>query len=162
MNFEVTNELLETIKSYIENVNVTVCTENKDWRNLPEKSDYVEVGEQFSFKVYENEIIVFYFTNHDHFEDYSFDLEEGQDDYIKRAKDFLIEIFEYKIKHVEVFKGKKLAYEKYFMVYPDNTEESLVEYITHSLFRSLNPYLKKSEVIHIWKFDKMSGCFVKQ
>ena len=51
-----------------------------------------------SFEVLDNEIIVFYFTDHYHFEDYSSELEEGEDDYIKRAKDFLIELFENQIK----------------------------------------------------------------
>ncbi len=162
MNFDVTNELLDTLKPYVENAKVTVCTENRDWRNHPEKSDYVEIGEQFSFKVFENEIIVFYFTNHDHFEDYTSELEPGAPDYIQRAKDFLIEIFQYRIKHVEVYKGKKLAYEKYLMIRPDDTEDWMIHHIYHGLLRTLNPFLHEREVVHIWKFDKAKGCFAEQ
>ena len=55
---------------------------------------------------------MFYFTDHYHFEDYSSELEDGADDYIKRAKDFLTKLFENQIKYIEIYKGKKLATEK--------------------------------------------------
>ena len=97
MQFQTTSEILEVLKPYLGNANVSI---NDDFVMIDEKN---HVG----FDVMENEIIVFYFTDHMHFEDYTSELEEGEDDYIKRAKDFLIELLTYTIRHDEFFKGKK-------------------------------------------------------
>ena len=114
MNFEITNELINTLKQYTENATITLSTDNKDWKDRDYKSDFVTIDEKnnFGFEVFDNEIIVFYFTYHYHFEDYSSELEDGEDDYIKRAKDFLTDLFENQIKYVEIYRGKKLATEK--------------------------------------------------
>ena len=77
MNFKITNELIDTIKPYTENAIITLSTDNKDWKDRDYKSDFVTIDEKnnFGFEVFDNEIIVFYFTDHYHFEDYSSDLE---------------------------------------------------------------------------------------
>ena len=82
MNYETTKELLEVIDQYIENANITISTENQDWKGEKYESDFVTIDEKNSvgFEVFDNEIIVFYFTDHCHFEDYSSDLEDGDDD----------------------------------------------------------------------------------
>ena len=96
MNYETTKELLEVIDQYIENANITISTENEDWKGKKYESDFVTIDEKnnVGFELFDNEIIVFYFTDHCHFEDYSSDLEDGDDDYIKRAKDFIVKLFE--------------------------------------------------------------------
>ena len=73
MNFETTAILLDELKTYIENSIVDISTENKDWRNRDYKSDLVTIDaeNQVGFEVFDNEIIVYYFTDHYHFEDYS-------------------------------------------------------------------------------------------
>ena len=90
MNFEITNELIDTIKPYTENATITISTENNDWKGRAYKSDFITIDDKnnVGFEVFDNEIIVFYFTDHYHFEDYSSELEDGDDDYIKRAKFF--------------------------------------------------------------------------
>lgn len=160
MNFTITSELLETIKSYTENATVTISTDNKDWKGRDYESDFVTLDKEnnVGFEVFHNEIIVFCFTDHYHFEDYSSELEDGEDDYIKRAKDFLVELFENKIKYIQVYKGKKLATEKYYIVYSDNTEERIGG-IWWGLERFLNPFAKKTEKTTIYKFNKLCGCF---
>ena len=160
MHFEITSKLLETIKPYTENVNITITTENKDWKGRTYNSDFVTVDEKnnIGFEVFDNEIIVFYFTDHYHFEDYSSELEDGADDHIKRAKDFLTKLFENQIKYIEIYKGKKLATEKYYFIYSDNTEERIGG-IWWGLDRFLNPFAKKVEKITIYKFNKDKGCF---
>ncbi len=160
MNFEITSELLETIKPYTENVNITVTTENKDWKGGSYNSDFVTVDEKnnVGFEVFDNEIIVFYFTDHYHFEDYSSELEDGEDDYIKRAKGFLVELFENQIKYIEIYKGKKLAIEKYYLIYSENTEERIGG-TWWGLARFLNPFAKKTKKETIYKFNKSKGCF---
>ena len=162
MNFEITNELIDTIKPYTENVTVKISTDNKDWKGRDYKSDFVTIDEKnnVGFEVFDNEIIVFYFTDYYHFEDYSSELEDGEDDYIKRAKDFLIELFENQIKYIEIYRGKKLATEKYYLVYSDNSEERIGG-TWWGLERFLNPFAKKAEITTFYKFNKLSGCFEK-
>ena len=46
MNFEITTELLETIKSYIEKANTTIATENKDWKGRTYKSDFITIDDK--------------------------------------------------------------------------------------------------------------------
>ena len=163
MNFEITNELINTLKQYTENATITCSTDNKDWKDRDYKSDFVTIDEKnnFSFEVFDNEIIVFYFTDHYHFEDYSSDLEDGDDNYIKRAKGFIVELLENKIKYIQIYKGKKLATEKYYIVYSDNTEERIGG-TWWGLERFLNPFAKKIEKTTIYKFNKSSGCFDKE
>ena len=163
MNFEITNDLINTIKPYTENAAITIFSDNKDWKGRDYKSDFVTIDEKnnVGFEVLDNEIIVFYFTDHYHFEDYSSDLKDGDDDYIKRAKDFIINLFANQIKYIEIYKGKKLATEKYYFVYLDNTEECIGG-TWWGLKRFLNPFVKKTERITIYKFDKANGYFNKE
>ncbi len=93
------------------------------------------------FKVFDNEITVFYFTDHCHFEDYTSEPKE-MEDYIQRAKDFLVELFENKIKHIESYKGKALSVENYYIVYSDSTEKRIGG-IWWGLVRFINPFAKK-------------------
>ena len=160
MNFQITNELIDTIKPYLENAKITIFTDNKDWKDRRYKSDFVTIDEKnnIGFEVFDNEIIVFYFTDHYHFEDYSSELEDGDDDYVKRAKEFITKLFENKIKYIQVYKGEKLATEKYYIVYSDNTEERIGG-TWWGLERFLNPFAKKAEKTTIYKFNKPSGCF---
>jgi hypothetical protein len=160
MNYIITNELFGVIKPYTENVNITISTENIDWKGEKYKSDFVTIDEKnnFGFEVFDNEIIVFYFTDHCHFEDYTSDLEDGNDDYIKRAKDFIIKLFENKIKYVQIYKGKKLVAEKYYIIYADNKEEEIGNTLL-GLAHLVNPFTKKMEKTTIYQFNPATGCF---
>ena len=160
MNYEITTELIDTIKPYTENATVTISTNNIDWKGRNYESDFVTIDKKnnVGFEVFDNEIIVFYFTDHYHFEDYSSELEDGDDDYIKRAKNFLIELFENQIKYIQIYKGKNLVTEKYYLIYSDNTEKRIGG-TWWGLERFLNPFAKKVEKITIYKFNKDKGCF---
>ncbi len=149
MQFQATSEILEVLKPYLGNANVSV---NDDFVMIDEKN---HVG----FDIMENEIIVFYFTDHMHFEDYTSELEEGEDDYIKRAKDFLIELLQYTIRHDEFFKGKKKSLEKYYMLYDDGREEDYLGATWFGLSTFINPFGRKSSKSTTWTFDKEKGCF---
>lgn len=161
MNFEATLVLLETLKPYLENSVVDISTENKDWRNRAYKSDFVTVDSKnhVGFEVFDNEIIVFYFTDHYHFEDYTSELEEGDEDYVERAKCFLKELFEYKIRHVEYYKGKTLSSEKYFVTYNDGREEKCITNTWYGLSKFINPFGKRTVKSTTWQFDKSKGVF---
>ncbi len=75
MNFKTTAELLEALNPFIKNANITVSSENKSWRNRSYKSDYITIDEKndVGIEVFDNEITVFYFTDHCHFEDCSYE-----------------------------------------------------------------------------------------
>lgn len=162
MNFETTSALLEILKPYIGHSVVNISTEDKkDWRNRDYKSDFVTIDSKnnVGFEVFDNEIIVFYFTDHYHFEDYSSELQEGEDNYIERAKSFLKELFEYKIRHVEYYKGKSLSSEKYFIMYHDGREDECIGNTWFGISKFLNPFGKKTTHSTTWQFDKSKGVF---
>ncbi len=161
INFETTEILLDELKPYIGKSIVNISTENKDWRNCNCKSDLVTIDatNHIGFEVFDNEIIAFYFTDHNHFEDYSSELQDGQEDYIKRAKSFLKELFEYKIRHVEYYKGKSLYSEKYFVIYRDGREDECIGHTWFGFSKLINPFGKKSVSSTTWQFDKSKGVF---
>ncbi len=164
MNFEVTNEILEKINLYIQNADIKIISEeNRDFKDGKYQSDFVTIDEEnnVGFEVLDNEIIAFYFTDHYHFEDYTSELKDGEDNYKKRASAFLKDLFESSIKKVNIFKGKKLASEEYYMVSSDAAEK-FISGTYWSLFRSINPFFKKKEEITVWQFDRQKGIFVKQ
>lgn len=155
MNYEVTNELINELKSYITSENIKIITDDKD------KSDYVIIDEKnnVGFEVMENEIIVFFFTDHRHFNTYSTNSQDNNNDYIKQAKIFLSELFSYEIKHIEIYKGKKLTSEKHFIIYPDNRAPFDLGTIIHLFSRSVNPFLRRTETCTIWHYDRSKGYF---
>ncbi len=161
MNYELTNEILEMLQPYIENAKVTISTDN--FVDDEYRSDLVTIGEEneISFEVFEDAIDVSYFAAIDFFgNDDLFESPEEHVDYIKAAKDFLLKLFKNRIKHTEVFKGKKRVYESYAFIYPDNSEVCIYEQ-KHNILLSLIPFLKKTEVVNIWEFDREEGIFVK-
>ena len=46
MNFEITNELIDTIKPYMGNATLTISTDNKDWKGRDYKSDFVTLDKK--------------------------------------------------------------------------------------------------------------------
>ena len=162
LNYEVTKEILEALKLYIGNMDIKIATDNKDWKNRSYKSDFIEIDKKnnVGFEVLETEIIVYFFTEHQHFEDYTIDLSEGKDKYIVRAKDFLQELFQYKIYNTKYFKGNKLYSERYSIYYGDGRKDKDIGYTINSLMTSMNPFGKKYEKNVVWFFDKVKGCFV--
>lgn len=162
LNFESTSELLGILKPYTENSFINISTDNKDWRNCSCKSDFVTIDSKnhIGFEVFDNEIIIFYFTGHCHFEDYSSELQDGEDNYIERAKSFLKELFEYKIRRDEFYKGNTISYEKYFIMYPDSGKEKCICNTWFGLLKFMNPFAKRTVHSKIWQFDKSKGVFI--
>lgn len=164
MNFDITSKILDSLSPYIINADVTVSTDNKDWLNRPKKSDIVTIDAKsnVSFEVLENEIIVFYFTDHTHFEDYSAELEDGQDDYVTRAIDFLKELLCYYVCQLKFFKGKSLVSEKYLIMYHDGREDNQIGNTIYSFWGIINPFCKRRTETKTWIFDKAKGCFTNR
>lgn len=154
MNFQTTQLLLEDLKTYCDLEDIRISTDNTDWSGCPYQSDFVTLIEcqDVGFEVFANEIIVFYFTDHVHFEDYSGDLEEGDSDYIQRAREFLKQLFTLPLRKYEIYKGKKLRGDKYYFLLP-NGEEERIGGTWYGLLGLLNPFAKKRTTAETWQYD---------
>ena len=64
MNFKTTSILLEELKPYLENCVIDISSDEENITDLVTIDDKNRVA----FEVFENEIIVFFFTDHRHFE----------------------------------------------------------------------------------------------
>ncbi len=163
MNYETTNELLDAIRSYIKNSNIQIKTFNKDWRGEEYRTDYILIDEEnnVGFEVFENEVIVYFFSEHLHIEDYTWTVEDGVPEYIARAKVLLIDLLTCTIRYEKTYKGKTLMEEHYILVYEDGTEECPAGRCVHSLLVRLVPFLSKSVETQEWRFDIAKGGFVE-
>lgn len=163
MNHETTNELIDAIQPHIKNSNIRIKTSNKDWRGKEYRSDYILIDEDnnVGFEVFENEVIVYFFSNHHHLEDYTWTVEDGVPEYIARAKVFLVDLLTCTIRYEKTYKGKTLMEERYILVHEDGTEECPAGGCVHSLLIRLVPFLSKSVETQEWRFDISKGGFVK-
>lgn len=157
MNFEITKDILETLTPYINTEKVSISTENIDWTGKPCKSDFVTIDNinEVGFEVFENEIIVFYFTDHHHF------YAEEESNFPIRAKEFLTQLFTAQLRCIETYKGKKLVKDNYYFVY-DNKDDEPIGGTFWSLRSSLNPFTKKTQKITTWIYDKEIGQFTSR
>lgn len=158
-NYIHTRELMETVQEFCNLDMIAVSTENVDWRGNAYKSDVVtlDVEHNIGFEVLDNEIIIFYFEDHTHFEDYSSDLQDGEPDYVARAKEFLMKLFAQKIRIEKYYKKNALVKDSYYFILPESEE-----YIggTHwKLFSAL--FCKKSlqKEVRVWEFNKLTKKF---
>ena len=160
MNFEITKNILDALSPYINAEKVNISTENKDWKGNPYKSDFITIDSinNVGFEVFENEIIVFYFTDHIHFEDYSC---EEEYDFLTRAKEFLKELFTTRLRHIETYKGKKLFKDFYFFTYDDKSDKK-IGCTVWSFISLLNPFAKRSEKRTTWIYEKEIGQFTSR
>lgn len=161
VNFKTTTELLETIDKYADVKNVKVKTENTNWRGQKYTSDFITIDEEetISFEVFDNEIIVFFFGDHIHFEDYTSSFDYGEYDYITRAKEFFENLFTLPIKFKFVEKGGKVIRSESFFCHSNGNEESIAG-VTISF--SKNPFAKKQKREELWQFSKQLNKFEKQ
>ena len=90
MNFETTSILLKAIQPYLENSIVKIKSKSKNWHNRRFLFDHVTIDakNKLGFGVFENEIIVFYFTSHCHFKNQFSKLQDGERDYMSTQKYF--------------------------------------------------------------------------
>lgn len=157
MIFEITQALLDEVKQYFENTDIKISAHDNS-----SNSDYVMLieSQNIGFEVFENEIIVYYFNDHIHFEDYSSTTDEDEPNYVERAKIFLNKLFTLTIKVCEIYKGNKKSSERYCFITPDVKEEVMGN-IWYGLCRLINPFAKKKSVITIWRFDNHNKCFIE-
>ena len=160
--FQTTAELIEAIKPYVSEEALTVHCEDVDTgKGDPSLEDLVMIDElhRVGFRVSEHEVVVFCFTGHAHFEDCTSEPQEGQAGYVTRAKEFLSDLLQYRIRHVKVYRGRKLASEKYDLLYPDERGEDCFGGTRYGLLRRLNPFAKRTVESAVWQYDKEKGLF---
>lgn len=164
MNYPLTDELLDLVNIVAPNAGIKITCTNEDWRGREYQSDLVTLdsANNIGFEVLENEIIIFYFTEHHHFEDYSFERDLSLPNYVERAKEFLKDLFSCTIRYEKKYKGKTLISERYVFVYSDKTEECPAGVWVHGILVRLIPFLPKRTECITWKYDKKLGTFVKQ
>lgn len=163
-NNPVTRELLNAIAPFVNEDYIKISASNKDYRGKECKSDLITIDSDhyFGFEVFDGEIIVSFFDDHCHFEDYSSSLEDEALNYTERAKEFLTELFTYKVKCQRNYKGKTLTSEKYILIKPDGTEECPTGICIYSAFINFIPFLPKRTETKILIYDKRKGCFIEK
>jgi hypothetical protein len=163
LNYPATKELLNIVKELAPNSNIDISCTNKDFRGHEYQSDLVTIDEtnHIGFEVLGNEIIVFYFSEHHHFEDYSSTLDEDEPDFIARTKNFLKDLFTCTIRYEKAYKGKTLISERYVFVHDDQTEDCPAGVWIHGLLVRMIPFLHKRTEYILWQYDIQRGVFVK-
>ena len=164
MNFEATKQLLDVVGRFIQIENINVQSDgNRDWRGREYIADYVEIIKEqpnrIGFEVVEEEIVIFFFTDHIHFEDYSSALNNDGPDYVARAIEFLKMLFTLPIERRYTTKGEKITRDASYFILSNGKRESCAG-ITFSSAGLKNIFKKSVKHIEIKKFDNQIGDFV--
>ena len=163
MIFEATKTLTDTVCKYVplEKLNVKFDT-FKSFFGAEYNADFVEIltesSDTFSFEVSENEIIIFFFNDHIHFEDYAFDLEDGEHDYVQRADEFLNKLFTLPIEIHSTFKGNKNVSSESFFITEKGRESCAGKAVCSAGLK--NVLKKKTKRIETKIFDRTLAKFV--
>ena len=162
MNFLVTERIIDFTDKFISKSQYTVQTEgHKDYLGKVYTADYVEIivqpPYQIAFEVVENEITIFYFDDHIHFEDYSSQLEEGMPNYVDRAIEFLEKIFKYPIEQRKTLKGNKVIRDETLFITSENEKESIC--VTYSCAGLRNLFKKRIKTVKRFAFDVETKSF---
>lgn len=164
MNFQATDKLIAVTNKYIKCDNYTIKTEgHKDYRGVDYTADYVEIlndtSNSVSFEVTENEIIIFFFSDHVHFSDYGLEVEEDEPDYIDRAVEFFENLFTPPIERKYIIKGNKVVRDKSYFIM-SQTEKVSCAGVTLCFSGIRNIFKKKKKIIAVKKFDTEIGNFI--
>ena len=162
MNFIATERIIDFTDKFIPKSQYIVQTEgHKDYLGRSYTADYVEIIEQspyhIAFEVVENEIIIFYFGDHIHFEDYSSELEEGMPNYVDRAIEFLEMLFRYPIERRYTSKGNKVVLDESLLIVSEDAKESIC--VTFSSAGLKNLFKKRIETVKRFEFDYETKSF---
>lgn len=163
MIFSATKTLTDTVCKYVplEKLNVKFDT-FKSFFGAEYDADFVEIltesSDTFSFEVSENEIIIFFFNDHIHFEDYAFDLEDGEHDYVQRADEFLNKLFTLPIEIHSTFKGNKNVSSESFFITEKGRESCAGKAVWSAGLK--NVLKKKTKRIETKIFDRTLAKFV--
>ena len=160
MNFADTFELLEVLNKYIDKENINIQTEIKDWKGKTLHHDFLSAdNDNVRIEVADDGIIIGYFTDHDHFDDLTAELQAGEPNYLERAKSFIDELFTNKIKQVNFYRKDELVKDSYYFITENNAQEEFIGGTYYKICLFGRKRITKSETI--WQYDKEKQCFVK-
>lgn len=163
MNFQTTEKLIAVADKYIKCDNYTIKTEgHKNYRGIDYTADYVEIindpNNSVSFEVTENEIIIFFFSDHVHFSDYGLDVEKDEPDYIDRAIEFLENLFNFPIERKYTVRGDKVVRDESFFILSETKKESCAG-VCLCFAGIKNLFKKKGKIVEVKKFDVATENF---
>ena len=152
MLFKTTGILLETVRPYTGNA-FTDSFSEQDMRSA-HTSDLVviDAGNHVGFEVFENRVIVFFFTGRRQFSDHF----NQNHEYIARAVAFLKDLFEYRLLRIAFYKRERLCCEKYWLLYDDGRKK---RHIATVRSRFANPFCSSTTRSATWHFDRAAGVF---
>ena len=164
MNFKATACLLSVMGKFIHAEHYRIQTEgHKNYLGAAYTADYVEIIDDpqnsVSFEVTEDEIIVFFFTDHVHFNDYGIDLEDNEPDYVARAAEFLEKLFTLPIERRYTLKGNRVIRDE-SLFRPSETEKESCAGVIFYFAGIQNIFQKKRQVVEIKRFDQTTGTFL--
>ena len=162
VNFIATEKIVEFTDKFIPKSQYVVQTDgHKDYLGRSYTADYVEIIKQspchIAFEVVENEIIIFYFGDHIHFEDYSSELEQGMPNYVDRAIEFLEMFFRYPIERRYTSKGNKVVRDESILIVSEKKQERIC--VTYSGAGLKNLFKKRVETVKRYAFDDETKSF---
>lgn len=164
INFKATEQLIDTVSKFIPTERITIKSKgNKDWRGTEYTADYVEIIKEkpnrISFEVTEEEIILFFFSDHIHFEDYTLDLAPEDANYVDRAIEFLKKLFTLPIERRYTIKGDRVTRDESFFILPNQEKESCAG-VTLSFAGLKNIFNNSIKHTEIKKFDSGIENFI--
>ena len=160
MNYADTSELLEVLNKYVAYENIDIKTEIEDWRGKILHDDFLTIdNENVRIEVSDGGIIIGYFTDHTHFDDSTFELQDGEPNYLERAKEFIDELFTYKIKQVNYYRKGELVKDKYYFIAENGAEGEFIGGATYHICLFGRNSIIKTETV--WQYDKEKQSFVK-
>ncbi len=163
MNFKETEQLLTTVTKYLSSDKIRIQTDTcKDYLGKSYTADYVQItndpNNHIGIEVTENEIIIFFFTDHAHFEDYTSPIKEGETNYIQRAAEFLDKLFTLPIERNYTIKGNRIIRDESFFIIGNKKVSCAGITLSFAGFR--NMFKKKKRVCEKFLFNKETACFI--
>ncbi len=164
MNFKATEKLISVTGNFIDSDNYSIQTEgHKNYIGVEYTADYVKIIDDphnsVSFEVTEDDITVFFFTDHAHFNDYCCELKDNEPDYVERAAEFLEKLFTLPIERKYTLKGTKVIRDESWFIQSQTEKESCAG-TTFSFAGIKNIFKKKRTVAEAKRFDKTAGNFI--
>ena len=159
MIYGITKQILDALSPFLSEEDVEITAEKHilDDGSAPEYGDKVILDKENNvwFEVFENEIVLFYFTDHEHFDDYMERPRDGEPDYVERATDFLQRLFTLELRKTETVAGNDMLKVEYAFVSPDGSAEFL-----GGTWKQIADAEPRNEVcVSTWKFDKAQKKF---
>ncbi len=163
MRHSLTREIIKSIQKYLKDGTVSVGVRSTEWHDRNHESDKIVIDNDSSvgFEVFEDEIIVYFFSDHYHYEDYSYVLDEDDPTFSERATALIKGLLTSTVSLERTFKGSHLVSERYIFIDSDGKNASPIGAWKHHFFLRINPFVQKRIETKTWRYNKETGKFVR-